>query len=314
MAGDVVLLGVMVGVGTVLFLLLVGCGVWFCRYQLLKRKRLETVSKERIEFRTVQPTTKASLLTRPEPRPGTWKRHQTRRLPAAGTYAHSLSSGSSRTSSPQPESDSTASLKTSTPKTYYWREKRKMWRSEPMISSAVSPAVSTGLTSTFVDPPPVRNPRGSVQYALRYSTKGSLLVVTVIRGHNLLAVPRVGTDSYVKLYMLPDWKYVQRKTATVMNDRHPNFNETFKFKRGIKELEDSELVLRTFNADKLARNHFIGEIRLPLRGFDFQGLDIAEWGNLECFVNRVSDLISAVVCIVTNWLEASKMYLNILSC
>jgi hypothetical protein len=279
---ETLILGVVVGVAVAVFVALLVCCIRVCKSKIGNQKPVERTRSERIEIPTMPPKTKPFRVTRRN-QPLDMRKQPLRKT--SPEYYRGTSTSSS-TTSPQPESDSDIYNRT-VPSTQsqslaYWQEKRKMWHSDPSLLSSQS--------LDFGDPPPARSARGSIQYVLRYSSKKSKLEVTVIRGHNLLAVPHVSTDPYVKLYIVPEMSYAKRKTATVLNDRHPNFNEVFRFNRKVKELQDSELILRVFNADRLARNYFIGEIRLPLRGLESWDVDNTKWRILECFVDEVSGL------------------------
>ena len=281
---DIVLLGVLVGVASLLLILLVCCAVWFCKYRYTKHKRVIPVEKKAIPLPIIRPSTKISQLTRQDPRSAAEQRSQKkRRRKERGERMDDNRSGSSTPQSREESNSRSNSPSMSTTSSIHRREQLQL------IAGTL---VTASPASSFDDPPPARSVRGAIQYALRYVMKRSLLVVTVIRGNNLLAVPHVSTDPYVKLYILPEWEEKKRKTAVVINDRHPNYNEAFGFQREIRELEDSELLFRAFNKDKLARNYFLGEIRLPLTGYGLHGLDIAEWRNLESSADLYLGMVS----------------------
>uniref|UniRef100_A0A669BD78 Extended synaptotagmin-like protein 3 n=1 Tax=Oreochromis niloticus TaxID=8128 RepID=A0A669BD78_ORENI len=91
----------------------------------------------------------------------------------------------------------------------------------------------------------IRNHRGSfgeIELNVRYVTLKHKLIVFIIRCRNLFPCSENGTDSYVRLYLLPDqtWKH-RKKTHVKKRMINPVFNEKFEFDVLLQEAQNRKL-------------------------------------------------------------------------
>ncbi|XP_014668262.1 PREDICTED: flocculation protein FLO11-like [Priapulus caudatus] len=115
---------------------------------------------------------------------------------------------------------------------------------------------------------------GDVEFALNYVESNLKLLVDVKQCVELGIGDRKKkrTDSYVKVYLLPDKSRAsKRKTKPKKNTQNPQYNETLKFSDiSLRELQTRTLWLSVWHDDKLGRNVFLGEVQIPLNTFNFQ--------------------------------------------
>uniref|UniRef100_H3CU01 Extended synaptotagmin-like protein 3 n=1 Tax=Tetraodon nigroviridis TaxID=99883 RepID=H3CU01_TETNG len=156
--------------------------------------------------------------------------HASNANPAAhssGTHSLSGSNGryaathrGSRTPSPRPASTSPKERRTQRRK----RKRRKVWNS---VSRAI------------------RNHQGSfgeIHLTIRYTTLRNKLIIVVDSCRNLFPCSENGTDSYVRLYLLPDqsWRH-RKKTHVKKRTVNPVFNEKFEFDVLLREVQTRRL-------------------------------------------------------------------------
>ncbi|KAM9779180.1 synaptotagmin-like protein 3 isoform X2 [Syngnathus typhle] len=115
---------------------------------------------------------------------------------------------------------------------------------------------------------------GDVELALAYKTHTSCLEITVGACRNL---PHGDTGKkrchpYVKLYMMPP-KSDKRKTTVKRNTVHPVYNELFQFHIERHLLTLKRLQASVWHSGSLHRKVFLGEVLIPLDGFQFEDQD-----------------------------------------
>ncbi|XP_049612388.1 synaptotagmin-like protein 3 [Syngnathus scovelli] len=115
---------------------------------------------------------------------------------------------------------------------------------------------------------------GDVELALAYKAHTSCLEITVGACRNL---PHGDTGKqrchpYVKLYMMPP-KSDKRKTTVKRNTVHPVYNELFQFHIERHLLTLKRLQASVWHSGSLHRKVFLGEVLIPLDGFQFEDQD-----------------------------------------
>ncbi|XP_063356368.1 extended synaptotagmin-3-like [Pelmatolapia mariae] len=126
----------------------------------------------------------------------------------------------------------------------------------------------------FFFPEAIRNHQGSfgeIELNVRYATLKHKLIVFIIRCRNLLPCSENGTDSYVRLYLLPDqtWKH-RKKTHVKKRMINPVFNEKFEFDVLLQEAQARKLDVSVKNNSILVSRERkdIGSVIIDLSEMD----------------------------------------------
>uniref|UniRef100_A0A3P8NSP9 Extended synaptotagmin-like protein 3 n=1 Tax=Astatotilapia calliptera TaxID=8154 RepID=A0A3P8NSP9_ASTCA len=126
----------------------------------------------------------------------------------------------------------------------------------------------------FLFPEAIRNHQGSfgeIELNVRYATLKHKLIVFIIRCRNLLPCSEHGTDSYVRLYLLPDqtWKH-RKKTHVKKRMINPVFNEKFEFDVLLQEAQARKLDVSVKNNSILVSQERkdIGSVIIDLSEID----------------------------------------------
>ncbi|KAI2660612.1 Extended synaptotagmin-3 [Labeo rohita] len=101
------------------------------------------------------------------------------------------------------------------------------------------------LTDNVPYPEAILNHQGSfgqIQLTLRYATLRKRLIVIVSSCRDLFACSENGSDTYVRMYLLPDqtWKH-RKRTPVKKKTVNPVFNETFEFAVSLEEAKTRKL-------------------------------------------------------------------------
>uniref|UniRef100_A0A8C2G383 Extended synaptotagmin-3-like n=1 Tax=Cyprinus carpio TaxID=7962 RepID=A0A8C2G383_CYPCA len=83
---------------------------------------------------------------------------------------------------------------------------------------------------------------GQIQLTLRYATLRKRLIVIVSGCKDLFSCSESGSDTYVRMYLLPDqtWKH-RKRTSVKKKTVNPVFNETFEFAVSMEEARTRKL-------------------------------------------------------------------------
>uniref|UniRef100_A0A671STT3 Extended synaptotagmin-3-like n=1 Tax=Sinocyclocheilus anshuiensis TaxID=1608454 RepID=A0A671STT3_9TELE len=83
---------------------------------------------------------------------------------------------------------------------------------------------------------------GQIQLTLRYATLRKRLIVIVSSCKDLFSCSERGSDTYVRMYLLPDqtWKH-RKRTSVKKKTVNPVFNETFEFAVSMEEARTRKL-------------------------------------------------------------------------
>ncbi|KAF7215050.1 extended synaptotagmin-3 [Nothobranchius furzeri] len=134
-------------------------------------------------------------------------------------------------------------------------------------------------------PEAVRNHQGSfgqINLSIRYITIRKKLIVEVNSCRNLFPCSANGTDSYVRLYLLPDhsWRH-RKKTQVKKRTVNPVFHEKFEFDVSLKEAQTRKLDVSVKNNKMLytKERKDIGMLMLDLSQMNLEG-GIVEWFEL----------------------------------
>ncbi|XP_016093251.1 extended synaptotagmin-3 isoform X2 [Sinocyclocheilus grahami] len=101
------------------------------------------------------------------------------------------------------------------------------------------------LTDNATYPEAILNHQGSfgqIQLTLRYATLRKRLIVIVSSCKDLFSCSERGSDTYVRMYLLPDqtWKH-RKRTSVKKKTVNPVFNETFEFAVSMEEARTRKL-------------------------------------------------------------------------
>ncbi|XP_051261119.1 extended synaptotagmin-3 [Dicentrarchus labrax] len=126
-------------------------------------------------------------------------------------------------------------------------------------------------------PEAIRNHQGSfgeIHLTVRYATLRKKLIVLVDSCRNLFSCSENGTDSYVRLYLLPDqsWRH-RKKTHVKKRTVDPVFNEKFEFDLELEDVKNRKLDVAVKN-NKMFYTRERKDIGMVM--IDFSRLDIAK--------------------------------------
>uniref|UniRef100_W5MJ63 Double C2-like domains, gamma n=1 Tax=Lepisosteus oculatus TaxID=7918 RepID=W5MJ63_LEPOC len=109
---------------------------------------------------------------------------------------------------------------------------------------------------------------GTLEFSLLFDQENNALNCSVHRAKGLKPMDSNGlADPYVKLHLLPGASKANKlRTKTLRNTLNPVWNETLTY-YGITEADMAQKTLRlcVCDMDRLGRNEFIGETRVPLK-------------------------------------------------
>uniref|UniRef100_A0A8C4ETU9 Extended synaptotagmin-3 n=1 Tax=Dicentrarchus labrax TaxID=13489 RepID=A0A8C4ETU9_DICLA len=115
---------------------------------------------------------------------------------------------------------------------------------------------------------------GEIHLTVRYATLRKKLIVLVDSCRNLFSCSENGTDSYVRLYLLPDqsWRH-RKKTHVKKRTVDPVFNEKFEFDLELEDVKNRKLDVAVKN-NKMFYTRERKDIGMVM--IDFSRLDIAK--------------------------------------
>uniref|UniRef100_A0A673KR53 Extended synaptotagmin-3-like n=1 Tax=Sinocyclocheilus rhinocerous TaxID=307959 RepID=A0A673KR53_9TELE len=126
------------------------------------------------------------------------------------------------------------------------------------------------LTDNATYPEAILNHQGSfgqIQLTLRYATLRKRLIVIVSSCRDLFSCSERGSDTYVRMYLLPDqtWKH-RKRTSVKKKTVNPVFNETFEFAVSMEEARTRKLDVAVKNNKMLHKRERkeIGMVRLQM--------------------------------------------------
>uniref|UniRef100_A0A671ST67 Extended synaptotagmin-3-like n=1 Tax=Sinocyclocheilus anshuiensis TaxID=1608454 RepID=A0A671ST67_9TELE len=138
------------------------------------------------------------------------------------------------------------------------------------------------LTDNATYPEAILNHQGSfgqIQLTLRYATLRKRLIVIVSSCKDLFSCSERGSDTYVRMYLLPDqtWKH-RKRTSVKKKTVNPVFNETFEFAVSMEEARTRKLDVAVKN-NKMLHKRERKEIGMVL--IDMSEMDLikgfTEW-------------------------------------
>ncbi|RVE57847.1 hypothetical protein OJAV_G00203390 [Oryzias javanicus] len=134
-------------------------------------------------------------------------------------------------------------------------------------------------------PEAIRNHQGSfgdIKLTIRYAGLRKKLLVVVEACRDLFPCSENGTDSYVRLYLLPDQAFIHRKKTHVQKKTvSPTFNEKFEYDVTIMEASKRKLDVSVKNNKMFHRKERkdIGTVIIDLSQVDLEN-GISEWFEL----------------------------------
>ncbi|XP_019208704.1 extended synaptotagmin-3 isoform X1 [Oreochromis niloticus] len=150
----------------------------------------------------------------------------------------------------------------------------RRFTSHSLLSQNSITSSSFDPSDEFLFPDAIRNHRGSfgeIELNVRYVTLKHKLIVFIIRCRNLFPCSENGTDSYVRLYLLPDqtWKH-RKKTHVKKRMINPVFNEKFEFDVLLQEAQNRKLDVSVKNNSILVslERKDIGSVIIDLSEMD----------------------------------------------
>uniref|UniRef100_UPI0037E7D695 extended synaptotagmin-3 n=1 Tax=Semicossyphus pulcher TaxID=241346 RepID=UPI0037E7D695 len=123
---------------------------------------------------------------------------------------------------------------------------------------------------------------GEINLAVRYATLRKKLIILVNSCRNIFPCSENGTDSYVRLYLLPDQTWIHRKKTHVKKRTvNPVFNEKFEFDVSLEEARTRKLDVSVKN-NKMFYTRERKDIGMVM--IDFSQMDLvkghAQWYEL----------------------------------
>jgi len=125
--------------------------------------------------------------------------------------------------------------------------------------------------------------RGDLQFGFIYNTSSGSLDVNIRQCRGLAAVDtkRNRSDTYVKVYLLPDHtKAGKRKTRVKKHTLSPVFDEMLRFVMPLKIIRQRTMWLSVWHSDIFGRNEFLGEVMLGLADQKFDNPS-SRWHSLQ---------------------------------
>ncbi|XP_073329093.1 extended synaptotagmin-3 isoform X2 [Pagrus major] len=123
---------------------------------------------------------------------------------------------------------------------------------------------------------------GEIHLTVRYATLRNKLIVMVDACRNLFPCSENGTDSYVRLYLLPDQSWIHRKKTHVKKrSLNPVFNEKFEFDVPLEEVKTRKLDVSVKNNKMFhtRQRKDIGMVMVDFSQFDLTK-GITDWFEL----------------------------------
>ncbi|KAF4086723.1 hypothetical protein AMELA_G00087640 [Ameiurus melas] len=132
---------------------------------------------------------------------------------------------------------------------------------------------------------------GQIQITVRYATLRNKLTVTIINCRNLFPCNANGSDTYVRVYLLPDQKWKNRmRTKVKTNNVNPNFDKKFEFSVPLEEAKTRKLDVSVKN-NRMFHTRERKEIGMVL--IDLAQLDIVK-GSTEWYELCIPGLKKAI--------------------
>ncbi|TWW80507.1 Extended synaptotagmin-3 [Takifugu flavidus] len=115
---------------------------------------------------------------------------------------------------------------------------------------------------------------GEIHLTIRYATLRNKLIIVVDACRNLFPCTENGTDSYARLYLLPDqsWRH-RKKTHVKKRTVNPVFNEKFEFDVSLQEVQTRKLDVSVKN-NKMFYSRERKDIGMVL--IDFSEMDVSK--------------------------------------
>ncbi|NXT02072.1 SYTL3 protein, partial [Jacana jacana] len=138
------------------------------------------------------------------------------------------------------------------------------------------------------------NVTGEIEFAIRYIFKACILEIC-IKGCKNLAYgeeKKKKCNPYVKVYLLPDKSpRSKRKTAVKKSTVDPEFDESLKYKIDSSQLGSRQLQVSVWHAGALKHRVFLGEVVIPLAGWDFEdnSMQLFNWYQLRPKLEKLED-------------------------
>ncbi|MEQ2292078.1 hypothetical protein AMECASPLE_019457 [Ameca splendens] len=189
--------------------------------------------------------------------------------------------GTKETSSAQPRRNSFLAPETSNPSNLNMRR----YDSHSLLSDNSIASSRFDLTDAAAFPEAIRNHQGSfgeINLTVRYATIRNKLMVLVHSCRNLFPCSQNGTDSYVRMYFLPDqsWRH-RKKTHVKKKTDNPVFEEKFEFDVSLAEAQTRKLDVAVKN-NKMLHTRERKDIGMVM--LDFSQMDlvkgVSEWFEL----------------------------------
>ncbi|XP_060785162.1 extended synaptotagmin-3 [Neoarius graeffei] len=132
---------------------------------------------------------------------------------------------------------------------------------------------------------------GQIQLTIRYATLRNKLTVTVINCRNLFPCNTNGSDTYVRIYLLPDQKWKNRmRTKVKRKTVNPAFDEKFEFSMSLEETRTRKLDVSVKN-NRMFHTRERKEIGMIL--IDLAQLDLVK-GSTEWYELSIPGLKKAI--------------------
>ncbi|XP_072045462.1 synaptotagmin-12-like isoform X2 [Amphiura filiformis] len=138
---------------------------------------------------------------------------------------------------------------------------------------------------------PFTNGSGHIEVIIDYSADLGRLSITVVQARDLKANKEYATptDTYVKLYLLPEHE-IKGQSRVYRRSLNPVYNERFTLKMPPEHLEHHSIRMTIFTYDRYSRHEAIGETEMRLGDVDLFPEPFSTWLSLTDVNEKQADL------------------------
>ncbi|CAF1391368.1 unnamed protein product [Rotaria magnacalcarata] len=117
---------------------------------------------------------------------------------------------------------------------------------------------------------------GELTVSLCYLPNAKRVTVTLVKASALKPMDITGkSDPYVKVILLINGKKIRKKKTSVQsNTLNPTYNESLEFDIAVESLEDTDLIFKVIDYDRVGANELIGCVGI---GVHFDGINYDHW-------------------------------------
>ncbi|CAF1149216.1 unnamed protein product [Adineta steineri] len=156
--------------------------------------------------------------------------------------------------------------------------------SSPSLRSKSEHRSTTDKSIIISDDPDLQTTKyGRIKLGIRYTVQRKSLSVTVYSCKDLINVHEQNLpDPYIRLYLLPDFKKDKKKTKSIHDQIHPNYDELFEWGGSLADIRRQRLSLSIKNNSPLFAQEetYMGDLQIDLSNIDPEKTSVA-WYALQ---------------------------------